>query len=81
MSVKQIKILLIEKGLTIAEIAREFHKDSNATFRSVETMVSDTLYGKRFYPSIAARLKNTYDITIERPNHYQPVRQKLKQGA
>ena len=81
MTPKEIKILLIKKGLTITGIAQDFKKESDATLRSLETMISDTLYGKRYYPSIAVKLNERYGIEIKRPKHLQPVRQQLKQAA
>lgn len=81
MSVKQIKIQLIEKGLSIAEIARDFSHDSNATIRSLETMIADTLYGRRYFPAIAEKLNRKYGIKVERPLHLQPIRKQLKQVA
>lgn len=81
MTAKEIKILLIEKGLTVREIARELEKDSNASVRSLETMIHDTLYGKRYLPSIAKKLHSKFGIKIERPAHLQGVRRQLKQVA
>ena len=81
MTAKEIKILLIQKGLTVAEMAREMEKTSNASAKSLETMIHDTLYGKRFFPKIADKLSRKYGITIERPAHLQGVRAQLKQAA
>ena len=43
MTAKEIKILLITKGLSVAEMARELEKDSNATAKSLEVMIRHQL--------------------------------------
>ncbi len=81
MNIKEVKILLIQKGLSIAEMARELEKDSNATAQSLETMISDTLYGRRYFVTVAKQLEEIYGIKIDRPAHLQPIRQQIKQAA
>lgn len=81
MTAKEIKILLITKGLSVAEMARELEKDSNATAKSLEVMIHDTLYGKRFIPSIASKINKKFGIKIERPAHLQTIRHQLKNAA
>ena len=81
MTIPEIKIKLIQKGTSIAELAREFAATSNANLRSLETMIADTLYGRRYYPNIAKQLETRLDITIVRPEHTKPIREQIKQVA
>lgn len=81
MTIPEIKIKLIQKGLTIAELAREFAHISDANLRSLETMIADTLYGRRYYPNIAKLLEDRLDIKIVRPEHTKPIREQIKKVA
>ncbi len=78
MNVVQVKKKLLDKGLSISEMARELQKNSDAQFHSIRTALTELLYGKRFHPTLAKEVADKFGITIERPIHQESVRQKIK---
>jgi hypothetical protein len=81
MTVKEVKKKLLDKGLTISEMARELSEDSDATFDSIRVMLTDLLYGRRYFPELAAQVNEKWGIEITRNKNTQTVRQALKQVA
>ncbi|MBS1793375.1 MAG: hypothetical protein JSS81_05950 [Acidobacteria bacterium] len=81
MTAKEVKILLIKKGLNISDMARDLEPETEATFKSLQTMIADLLYGRRWFPSLAAKLEEKYDIRIEQPKQFKPIKEQLKQAA
>lgn len=81
MNAKKVKILLIEKGLNIADMARDLEPETDATFESLQTMISDLLYGRRWYPSLAEKIYDRYGIKVSQPVQFKPIKDQLKQAA
>lgn len=81
MKAKDVKILLIKKGLTISEMARELESETDASFDSLRTMLTDLLYGRRWYSSLAAQVEDKFGIKIEREPHQVAVREAIKNAA
>ena len=77
----EVKVFLMKNGLSIADLAREMCKTSGATERSMHTMISDLIYGRRFYPQLAEKLHNKYGISIERPAQFEPARTIIQKAA
>ena len=77
----EVKIFLLKNGLTVAEMARQLCVGTDTKFDSMRTMIDDTLYGKRFYPSVAAKLESKFGLKIERPAHLKSRREVMKQVA
>lgn len=84
MTVQQVKILLIQKGLTISEMAQTLIHESlveSSNLDSVRTMLTALLYGHNFYPTLAKTVDTRFGIKIKRPRHLEPVKKALKQVA
>lgn len=83
MTAKEIKILLIKKGLNISDMARDLIDEQlvDATFDSLRTMLTDLLYGRRYFPALAETVEKRFNIKIERQQHQQPVKEAIKQAA
>lgn len=81
MNAFEIKVFLLEKGLTIAGIARTLCADSTVTEKSMQTMLSDLIYGRRFYPALAEKLRKKYGISIERPAQFESAREIVRKAA
>lgn len=78
----EVKILLLKKGLTFKGMAEQLKGDvGDASVRSLEVMIADLLYSRRWYPTLAAELKSRFGITVERPPHLRPIREQLRQAA
>lgn len=81
MTVIEVKKLLLDKGLTISEMARDLAQDMDAKSESIRTMLTDLLYGHAWHPTLAMRVKDKYDITIKRPKSQTTIREAIKQAA
>lgn len=74
----EVKTFLWENGLSISAMAREIAKDGTATERSLHTMISDMIYQRKFYPTLAKKLKEKFGLELERVEHLQPVQRLLQ---
>lgn len=74
MSNKKAKIYLINNDLTVAEIARRIAPMSDATEESLRSMITDMINGRRYYPTLAAKVFESVGLRIERPAHLEPFR-------
>ena len=66
MIAKKIKKQLIDRGITIADIAREITPDDRSV-NATRMMISQMIHRRYFYPTLAAKLKAEYGISIPRP--------------
>lgn len=82
MNTKQIKKILIDRDLTIAEMARRLanRPDVTATENSLAQMLSDTFYGRRWYPTLAEMVNTEFGLNLVRPKQFEP-KVRLKQAA
>ena len=81
MNTKEIKKFMIDRDLTITEMARGLEPSaSDVRVRSLVQMISDLIYGRRWYPSLALRLKDEYGVKLIRPPAYEP-KVRLKRAA
>jgi hypothetical protein len=77
----EVKILLLKKGLNFADMARTLQEGTDASQRSLEVMLADLFYQRRWYPSLAQKINDHFGIKLTRPAHLRPIRQQLKQAA
>jgi hypothetical protein len=81
MNRKEIKKFLIDRDLTVTEMARQLEPGAtDARVRSLAQMLSDLFYGRRWYPSLAARLKDEFGLKLVRPEPFRP-KVRLKNAA
>lgn len=66
MNAFEIKVFMLREGLTIASIAEEL-SDENRKKTSLQTMISDLIYGRRYYPALAKELNNKFGLQFKRP--------------
>lgn len=72
MNYKQIKKTLIDRDLTISKIAEEVAPELGLAHRSCVQMLSDLTYGRRWYPTLAAKVYERFGIAFKRPDAYAP---------
>lgn len=77
----EVKIMLLKKGLSFAQMARDLEAETDATTRSLEVMIADLLYGRRWYPALAAQIRAKWNIKVICPPHLRPIRQQIRQAA
>lgn len=70
MTPTQIKIFLLEHGLTVGGIARELGTRSD--------MVSQLFRRLRYYPTLAQRIERKYGIVVPRPARTKTTAKKQK---
>lgn len=80
MNTKEIKKFLIDKELTIAEMARILAPKTNASETSLQQMLSDMFYGRRWYPTLAEQVFSEFGLQLNRPAQFAP-KVRLKQAA
>jgi len=80
MNTLEIKVSMLEKGLTIADMAKELENE-NRKKKSLQTMISDMIYKRAYYPSLAAEIKKKFGLKFERPASFRPAREIIKQAA
>lgn len=78
MQTKQIKKILIDRDLTLSQIARQI--DYPASELSIRQMLSDLLYERRWYPRLADAVESQFGIHFTRPAHFEP-KVRLKNAA
>lgn len=78
MTEKEIKILLFDKGLKVADLATALSDQFNITKGSADTMLRDLIAGKEWYPKYVGWLKDNYGIVVEKPAWLRPVRERMK---
>lgn len=72
MNTKQIKKALIDKDLTITQMARRLAPLTSAAEISLVQMLSDMTYGRRWYPSLAELVYKEFGIKFVRPAQFEP---------
>jgi hypothetical protein len=77
----QIKVFLLENELTIASMAREICRNTDTKQTSMQTMISDMIYGRRFYPALAKKLQKKFGLSIERPAQFESARSVVGKAA
>ncbi|MGI8556495.1 MAG: hypothetical protein ACR2LT_09100 [Pyrinomonadaceae bacterium] len=77
----EVKVFLMKNGLTIASISRELCRDSDTKPASMATMISDMIYGRRFYPKLARKLDKKFGLKFERPAQFESAAEIIKQAA
>lgn len=76
-----VKVLMLKQGLTISGMARKLCEGSSTKETSMQTMIADVIYGRRFYPSIALKLDEHFGIKIERPVQFESARTVVQKAA
>lgn len=72
MNTKQIKKTLIDRDLTITQMAHDLARQYPASPVSIRQMISDMIYGRRWYPALAEAIDRVYGIRFTRPAAYDP---------
>lgn len=82
MNTKQIKKFLIDNDLTVAEMARRLSRlpEITANESSLAQMLSDTFYGRRWYPTLSEIVNREFGLSLVRPKQFEP-KVRLKQAA
>lgn len=81
MNTKEIKKFLIDRELTVTQMARQIEPAAgDRRIRSLAQMLGDLFYGRRWYPSLAARVEVEFGLKLKRPDVYRP-RVRLKNAA
>ena len=73
----QVKAFLFERRLSVSTMAREMAADYPIAFDSLRVMIGDVLFGRRYFPRLAAMLNERYGLGLERP---EKEHQKNSQG-
>jgi hypothetical protein len=81
MNALQIKIFLLERGLTITDIAKALSKDYDATVDSIRTMLTDLFYHGKWNSKLAKLVRVKYGIKIEKSARPQTVREAVRRAA
>jgi hypothetical protein len=76
----QVKVFMLKNGLTITSMAEDL-ADENRKKTSLQVMISDLIYGRRYYPHLAQELDENYGIKIKRPAQIESAREIVKQAA
>jgi hypothetical protein len=63
----QVKAFLYENKTTVSAMAREMAADYPIGFDSLRVMIGDVLFGRRYFPRLAAMLNERYGFEISRP--------------
>lgn len=77
----EVKVFLLKNGLTIAAMSRELCRNSDTKETSMATMISDMIYGRRFYPKLARKLDKKFGLKLERPAQFESASEIVKQAA
>lgn len=67
MKPSQVKAFLFERRLTVSKMARDMAADYPIAFDSLRVMIGDVLFGRRYFPRLAAMLNERYGLDIARP--------------
>ena len=76
----EVKVFMMKKGLTVASIARDLCLERDVKFTSMQTMVSDLIHGRKWFPEFAKKLDEKYGIKIDQPKR-KTNREIVKQAA
>lgn len=76
----QVKVFMLKNGLTITSMAEDL-ADENRKKTSLLVMISDLIYGRRFYPSLAEELDTKFGLKIERPAKIESARKIVQKAA
>lgn len=81
MTEKEIKRKLEDDGFRVIDVARHLAKDFPITVGSAETMLREMIAGRRYFATYAEWLKTNYSVTVNKPEGYKTVRERMKQAA
>ncbi len=81
MNEKEIKRNLEDRGLRIADLARELATERDINVRSADIMLRDLISGRRWYPVYAKWLKDRYQIGLVCPPPFLSARERMKAAA
>jgi hypothetical protein len=74
----EVKIMLLQKGLNFVDMAKKLHTPDGPSRRSLEVMIADLLYGRRWYPTLAQKLRSEFGIRVDRPEQFKSIREQLR---
>ncbi len=64
----EVKVFMLANGLTVASIARDFcASEPDVKFTSMQTMISDLIHGRKWFPAYAKKLDKKYGIKLQKP--------------
>ena len=81
MTEKEIKRTLEDRGIRVADLARQLASEKNINERYADGLLRDLIAGRRWYPVYAAWLKESHSIVVEKPSWLLPVRERMKVAA
>lgn len=82
MNEKQIKRKFEDMGLKIADVAREMQAAfPTISEASADVMLRQLISGERWYPNYANWLNKKYRVTVDKPQPFASVRQRMKIAA
>lgn len=81
MNALQIKVHLLEKGLTISEIARRLEPKYGATFDSMRMMLTNLFYHGARNDRLARMVKKEFGIAVDTSRRPSTVKEAVKQAA
>jgi hypothetical protein len=82
MNEKQIKRHFEDRGMKIADVAREMNADfPDITPGSADMMLRQLIAGHRWYPVYADWLLTMYGVKVNKPSWLKPVRERMRRAA
>lgn len=77
----EVKVFMMKNGLNIASIARDLcAEEPGKKVTSMQTMISDLIHGRKWFPQYAKKLDAKYGIKIDEPKR-KTNREIVKQAA
>ncbi len=77
----EVKVFMLKNGLSIASMARDLcAEEPGVKYTSMQTMISDLIHGRKWFPHYAEKLDAKYGIKIDRPAR-KTNREIVKQAA
>lgn len=75
MTAKNAKKFLIDKELTVAEMARQIaaNGNTNASEPSLRVMITNMINGRDYYPTLAEQIEQKFGLKLERPSYLTPL--------
>lgn len=77
----EVKVFMLKNGLTIASMAETLCRNSSTKKTSMQTMISDMIYRRRFYPGLAKKLDKNFGLKIERPAQFESATEVVHRAA
>jgi hypothetical protein len=82
MNAFEVKVFMLKNGLTARAMAKELVDSgvATATENSLCTMISDMIYGRNYYPTLAKQIKEKFTLQFDRQTRI-PAREVVRKAA